>query len=129
MHDKFLEIETKTDDFVDITEDVEEVVTRSGVKEGVCLVFNIGSTGSILVNENEEGLLEDFREMLDKLAGGRHNHPSNAHSHLKAGLIGPGKTIGVRDGKLELGTWQRILFCEFDVRPRERKILVKVTGD
>lgn len=129
MHDKFLEIETKTDDFVDITEDVEEVVTRSGVKEGVCLVFNIGSTVSILVNENEEGLLEDFREMLDKLAGGRHNHPSNAHSHLKAGLIGPGKTIGVRDGKLELGTWQRILFCEFDVRPRERKILVKVTGD
>lgn len=126
MYEQVLEFSAKTDEFLDITEDVREVVAGSEVRNGVCLIFNLGSTGAILVNENEDGLLEDFRETLDRLASGRHHHPSNAHSHLKAGLVGPGKIIGVKDGKLELGTWQSIIFCEFDVRPRSRKVLVKV---
>ena len=129
MYEEILEFSARTDDFVDITGKVEEIVGKSRVKNGLCLVFNLGSTGAILVNENESSLLEDFRETLEKITSGRHRHPSNAHSHLKAGLVGPGKIIGVKDEKLELGTWQSILFCEFDVRPRSRKVLVKVIGD
>lgn len=129
MYEEVIEFSTEVDELVDITERVEEVVERSGIKNGLCLVFNLGSTGAILINEWEEGLLEDFKEILAKLTSGRHRHPSNAHSHLKAGIIGPGKVIGVRNGKLELGTWQSIIFCEFDVRPRNRRVLVKVIGD
>ena len=129
MYQETINFSTEIDEFVDITDRVEEVVRKSGIKDGVCLVFNLGSTGAILINEWEEGLLQDFKETLEKITSGRHRHPSNAHSHLKAGFIGPGKLIGVRNGKLELGTWQSIIFCEFDVRPRERKVLVKVIGD
>jgi len=128
-YQEIIEISTKTDDFVDITSMVEEIVNRSNVKDGMCLVFNLGSTGSILINEYEYNLLEDFKETLEKITSGKHHHPSNAHSHLKAGLLGPGKVIPVKDGELQLGTWQSIIFCEFDVRPRKRRILVSVVGD
>ena len=129
MYQKIIEISTNPDDIIDITSDVEEIVEESKIKDGVCLVFNLGSTGSILINENEDGLLEDFRETLKGITSGKHRHPSNAHSHLKAGLIGPGKVVPVKDGSLQLGTWQSIMFCEFDIRPRERKILVTVIGE
>ncbi len=129
MYQDFIELSTKTNDMVDITPMVREIVQKSGVKDGTCLVFNTGSTGAVLINEYEEGLLEDFRETLKRIASGKHRHPSNAHSHLKAGLVGPGKTVALKDGELELGTWQSIIFCEFDVRPRKRRILVRVTGD
>ena len=129
MYQDFVEISTKTGDIIDITNEVEKIVNDSGIKNGFCLVFNTGSTGSILVNENESRLLEDFGEMMGKLTEGEHNHPSNAHSHLKAGLMGPGKTMGIDNGELQLGTWQSIMLWEFDVKPRERKILVKVIGD
>jgi len=129
MHSDFVEFSTETNDLIDITNEVEKIVDKSEIKNGICLIFNIGSTGAILINENEERLFKDFVEFFEKLTAGRHHHPSNAHSHLKAGLIGPGKTISVREGKLELGTWQRIIFCEFDTCPRNRKILVKVIGE
>ena len=129
MYKEYIELSTKTDDLIDITPKVEEIVKKSGVREGLCLVFNIGSTGAVLINEYEDRLLEDFGKMFGKLTSGHHRHPSNAHSHLKAGLVGPGKTIGVSDGRLELGTWQSIIFCEFDVCPRERRVLVKVVGN
>ena len=129
MYSDFIKISTRTNDLVDITEEVEKIVRKSGVKRGLCLVFNSGSTGAIMINEYEERLLEDFRELFEKLSSGKHRHPSNAHSHLKAGLIGPGKTISIKDGKMELGTWQSIIFCEFDTCPRERSILVRIIGD
>ena len=129
MYQDFVEISTKTGDIVDITGKVEKIVQESGIEEGMCLVFNTGSTGSIIVNENESRLLEDFREMMGNLTRGEHRHPSNAHSHLKAGLMGPGKTTGIKEGELQLGTWQSIMFWEFDVKPRDRKILVKIFGD
>jgi len=128
MYQEYLEFSTNTGDMIDITSEVEEIVKKSGIKNGLCLVFNIGSTGAILINENEEDLIKDFGEMFGKLSEGIHRHPSNAHSHLKAGLVGPGKTIAVNNGELELGTWQSVIFCEFDVKPRKRKVLVKVIG-
>jgi len=129
MYSDFINFSTNTNDLIDITDEVKKIVDKSRVKDGLCLVFNIGSTGAIMINENEERLFEDFREFFGKLTTGRHRHPSNAHSHLKAGLIGPGKTISVKGGKLELGTWQSIIFCEFDTCPRNRKVLVKVVGE
>ena len=129
MYQETINFSTEIDEFVDITDRVEEVVRKSGIKDGVCLIFNLGSTGAILINEWEEGLLQDFKETLEKITSGRHHHPSNARSHLKAGIIGSERVIGVKKGELELGTWQSIIFCEFDVRPRERKVLVKVIGD
>lgn len=129
MYQDYIEISTKEGDIVDITSEVEEIVKESGIENGHCLVFNLGSTGSILINENESRLLDDFRELFEKISSGGHRHPSNAHSHLKAGILGPGKTIAFKNNQLQLGTWQSIMFCEFDVKPRDRRILVSVIGE
>ena len=129
MYQEILKLSTKPEDIIDITNEVQEIVERSRIKNGICLIFNLGSTGAILINENDFALLEDFREMLKKLTAGKHQHPANAHSHLKAGLIGSEKAVPIKNGELQLGTWQSIMFCEFDIRPRERKILVTVIGE
>ena len=129
MYQEIIKLSTKTDDFIDITPEVGEIVEKSGIKDGLCLVFNIGSTGSVIINEYETRLLNDFKETLEKITSGKHMHPSNAHSHLRAGLLGPGKVISIENGQMQLGTWQSIIFCEFDVRPRDRRILVTVIGD
>ena len=92
MYEETIEFSARTGKFVDITGEVEEIVGRSRIKDGLCLVFNLGSTGGILINECENGLLEDFGETLEKITAGSHQHPSNAHSHLKAGIVGSGKT-------------------------------------
>jgi len=128
MYQDFIELSTKEGDMIDITPEVERIVERSGVKEGLCFVFNPGSTGSVFINEYESMLLKDFRDLFEKISSGEYRHPSNAHSHLKAGLLGPGEAISIKDGELQLGTWQSIIFCEFDVKPRNRKILVSVLG-
>ena len=129
MYQEVISFSTDTDDFVDITSEVEEAVGKSEIKDGLCLVFNLGSTGAVFINEYESSLLEDFRETLNKLTSGRHRHPSNAHSHLKAGLMGPGEVISVKNGELELGTWQSIIFAEFDVIGRKREVLITVIGE
>lgn len=129
MYRDFIKLSTKEGDMVDITSEVERIIEKSGIENGHCLVFNLGSTGSILVNENEPRLLDDFRELFEKITEGKHRHPSNAHSHLKAGILGPGETIAFKNNQLQLGTWQSIMFCEFDVKPRNRRILVSVIGD
>jgi len=128
MYQDFIELSTKEGDMVDITSEVEKIVEKSGIKEGLCFVFNPGSTGSVIINEYEPNLLEDFRKTFSKIVEGEHLHPLNAHSHLKAGLLGPGKFVSIKKGELQLGTWQSIIFCEFDVKPRNRKILVSIGG-
>jgi len=129
MYQDFIELSTKEGDMVDITSEVEKIVEDSGIEEGFCLVFNPGSTGAVIVNEYEERLLEDFKELFSKITLGNHRHPSNAHSHLKAGLLGSGKTLCIKNSKLQLGTWQSIIFCEFDVKLRNRKLIISVLSD
>ena len=121
-------------DLVDITAEVEKVVRESGIKSGHVLVFVPGATGAIVTIEHESGLLEDFkrilRELVPKGRGYLHDRiDDNAHSHLRATLLGASECFPVVDGKLIRGTWQQIFFVELDVRPRHRRVIVQVVGE
>ncbi|RLF86077.1 YjbQ family protein [Thermococci archaeon] len=120
-------------DLVDITSKVEEIVGRSGVKEGQVLVFVPGATGAVVTIEHEKGLLEDFKRILKEIvpkgAGYRHDLiDNNAHSHLRATLLGPSLVLPIIEGKVVRGIWQQIFFVELDVRPRRRRLVVQVMG-
>ena len=118
-------------DIIDITDLVGESVRKSKIQDGICLVFAPHATAGIIINEFEPNIKQDFETVFDKLfpaASYRHNSiDDNAQAHLKSGIVGSGRTVPVDGGSLLLGTWQRILLCEFD-GPRERRIVVKVVG-
>lgn len=122
-----LKIETsKRIELVDITSEIQEEVRKSEIPEGICLISTRHTTAGIIVNENESGLREDLLNLLDKLvptsAGYRHDRiDNNADSHLRAVLLGASEALPILEGKLELGTWQRIFFAEMD-GPRNRTI-------
>jgi secondary thiamine-phosphate synthase enzyme len=124
-----LKIETsKRIELVDITSAVQEEVRKSEISEGMCLISTRHTTAGIIINENESGLKEDILDLLNKLvpagAGYRHDRiDNNADSHLRAVLLGASETLPVSEGKLELGTWQRIFFAEMD-GPRSRTVNV-----
>jgi secondary thiamine-phosphate synthase enzyme len=122
-------------DIHDITQQVAEIVARSGVRVGIAHVFNVGSTGAIGTIEFEPGLQGDLPEMLDKLMPpSRHYghelawHDGNGHSHLQATLLGPSISVPVDGGQLVLGTWQQVFHLECDIKPRRREIVVTVLG-
>ena len=115
---------------LDLTDSVAALV--KGVKEGICLVYLPHATAGIIVNEYEPNIEQDFLEFFSKLvpksAEWKHNKiDDNAEAHLKSALAGPSATVPVADGKLVLGTWQRILLCEFD-GPRRRRFQVQVVS-
>ncbi len=121
-------------DLVDVTSEIEGVVRESGIQNGQVLVFVPGATGAIVTIEHEPGLLEDFKGALRELvqAGKGYLHDridDNAHSHLRATLLGPSECFPVVDGRLVRGTWQQIFFVELDVRPRHRRVIVQVVGE
>jgi secondary thiamine-phosphate synthase enzyme len=121
-------------DIVDLTREFRKLVEKSSVKNGVLSANTIGSTGALTTIEYESGVLDDFREILHKLvpkgAGYKHDYiDSNAHSHLRASLIGPSITISIQDGKLQLGTWQQPVFVCLDVRSRSRRVSVTIVGE
>ncbi len=118
---------------VDLTEGVRSVVTRSGVQAGVAAVFAVGATVGVTTLEHEPGAIADLQALLDRLVPpeGSYEHnvrndDTNAHSHLRAALIGPSETIPIVGGELGLGTWQQIVLLDFDDRPRERVVSVQV---
>lgn len=120
----------------DLTGRVEEVVAASGIRAGTATVFTPSSTSALTTIEYEDGALEDLRRALDEVAPPgrdyRHNlrwGDGNGHAHLRAALLGPSVCIPIVDGQLTLGTWQQVLFLDFDVRPRQREILVQVVGE
>lgn len=122
-----LKIETsKRVELIDITSEIQKEVRKSEIPEGVCLVSTRHTTAGIIINENESGLKEDILDLLNKLvptgAGYRHDRiDNNADSHLRAVLLGASEALPVSEGKLELGTWQRIFFAEMD-GPRTRTV-------
>ncbi len=121
-------------DLVDITAEVEGIVEESGIENGIALVFVPGATGAIVTIEHESGLLEDFRralkELIPKGKGYLHDRiDDNAHSHLRATLLGASECFPVVNGRLVRGTWQQIFFVELDVRPRHRRVMVQVVGE
>jgi secondary thiamine-phosphate synthase enzyme len=120
-------------DIVDITERIKEEVKRSNIKDGFCLVFSFGSTTGITIIENEPNLLKDFKELMEKLIPANKNYyhdsvwgEKNGFSHLRSSLIKPFLILPVENKELVLGTWQQVVFIDFDNREREREILIKV---
>jgi len=120
----------------DLTERVAEVVSRSGVRAGTATVFTPSSTSALTTIEYEDGALEDLRRALDEIAPPerdyRHNlrwNDGNGHAHMRAALLGPSLSLPVVEGRLTLGTWQQVLFLDFDVRPRQREVVVQVVGE
>lgn len=123
-------------DIHDLTGEVARIVSASNIKTGTAHVFNIGSTAALGTIEFEPGLEQDLPDMLDRLippsrAYGHEQawHDGNGHSHLQATLLGPSLTVPISEGKLALGTWQQIFHLECDVRGRDRKVVVTVSGD
>ncbi|MEM4390130.1 MAG: secondary thiamine-phosphate synthase enzyme YjbQ [Candidatus Micrarchaeia archaeon] len=118
---------TKKIELLDITESVREVVSTSGVREGICLVFVPHATAGLLINEWEPRLVTDIERTMARLVPrGDYAHnviDDNAEAHLSNILVGCERSIPIIDGDLALGTWQRIILCEFD-GPRTRKVLV-----
>jgi len=118
-------------DVVDITSMVEKAVKDSGIRNGLVTVFIPGATGAITTIEFEPNLVQDFKDILEKLVPktGHYRHPVNGHSHLRASILGPSLSVPVADGNLILGTWQQIVFVELDVRPRSRRLIVQIIGE
>lgn len=129
-----LELETTTrETLYDITEQVRTEVAQSGIKNGLVSIYAQGATAAIMIQENwDESVQNDVITLLRKLVprgGWEHDRQDgNADAHLKAGLVGPGETIPLIDGRLALSTWQNIFFCEFDGPRNNRQFIVTVIG-
>jgi len=122
-------------DVVLITGDVREAVRQSGLQDGTVTVFAPGATGAVTTIEYEPGVVKDLQDVLETLVPSDgpwqhnvNNGDGNGHSHVRAGLLGPSLTVPLVDGRLTLGRWQDIVFCDFDARPRERNLVVQVMG-
>jgi len=121
----------KREEFVDITSEVQNAVSESGVKDGVCIVFNPHTTAGLTINENADpdvvsDIIKHLRKVVPEDAGFAHSE-GNSDAHIKASLMGSSLNILVEGGRLVLGTWQGVYFCEFD-GPRSRKAYVQVLG-
>jgi len=134
---KQIKISSKSEnDIIDITEQVADAISKSGISNGTVTVFVSGSTGAITTIEYEPGLVKDFPEMLSRISPDDINysheemwHDGNGRSHVKASLVGPSLTVPFKDGELLLGQWQQIVFLELDTRARTRSIVLQIIGE
>ena len=134
---EYLTFEVKTRRaFVNITEDVSKLVTKSKIQEGLCLVNAMHITASVFINDNEGGLLHDYEKWLEGLAPHEptsqyeHNKTGedNADAHLKRQIMGREIVIAITNGKLDFGPWEEIFYGEFDGK-RSKRVLVKIIGE
>jgi secondary thiamine-phosphate synthase enzyme len=133
-------------DFVDLTDDLLDLVLRSGVRTGMALVFSPHTTGAIVINEREEGFARDVDDLVQRLVPFEHEYAHddadlrtenledehaipNGHAHCRHALVGaPSQAIPIIEGTLQLGRWQRVFFFECD-RSRDRRVLMQVLGE
>lgn len=134
-HTEYLTFNTKKHrEYVHITPQVESAVNKSGVREGLALVSAMHITAGVYVNDNEPGLLNDIDQWLETLAPFRPDYrhhetgEDNGDSHLKAILVHHQVIVPITAGRLDLGTWQRVFYAEFDGR-RSKRVIVKILGD
>lgn len=127
---------TADTDILDLTEEMAATVEDSGVAEGTVTVFTPGATAGVTTLEYESGCLNDLRRAFELLAprDGDYEHnlrwgDGNGYSHVRAALLGPSLTVPIVEGRSLLGTWQQVIVCDFDNRPRTRKIVVQVQGE
>ena len=125
---------SKRIELINITDKVEEVLKKSGIKEGLCLVNAMHITASVFINDDEHGLHKDFEIWLEKLAPygkDKYNHnvgEDNGDSHLKRTIMGREVVIAVTEGRLDFGPWEQIFYGEFDGM-RKKRVLVKIIGE
>jgi secondary thiamine-phosphate synthase enzyme len=122
-------------DVIDLTEHVDRIVAGSGVRAGIVNVSGRGSTLAVTTIEFEPGAVADLRSALERIAPANDDYAHNArwgdhngYAHLRSALMGTAKSFPVSNGTVHLGTWQQIILCDFDDRPREREITVTVVG-
>ncbi len=130
---KNINIKTKTrTEFVDITSEIQQVIDEAGIKDGICCMYVPHTTAGITINEGADpSVVSDIQRTLSKLIPNNLNYShmeGNSDAHIKSTVVGASKTVIIDDGKLLLGTWQSIFFCEFD-GPRHRRVLVKLISD
>ena len=123
-------------DIQDITPQVEGAVGDSGLGSGLVTIFCPGSTGGLTTIEYESGVVADLQQIMDEIAPPgrdyRHHlrwHDDNGHAHVRAALVGPSLTVPFVEGRLTLGTWQQIVFLDFDTRPRSRQVVLQILGE
>ena len=121
---------------VNITADLHEVLEETGLQNGLLTVFVPGATGALTTVEFEPGLIEDLKELWETIIPSTktYNHDrawgdGNGHSHLRASLVGPSLTLPFSTGEFTLGTWQQVIFIDFDVRKRSRKLVLQFIGE
>ncbi len=131
IHTKKIKVKLKSQGFHNITREVEDAVRESGIEDGVCLIFSIGATSGLIINEDEPMLLEDLRNSLNEVANENkiYHHVENAYSHIRSILVGNSKVIPIKNKKLVLGTWQEIMVANFDTRSREREVFIMIFGE
>lgn len=122
-------------DIINISPQVEEFVSGHAICNGSAVLFIAGSTAGLTTIEFEQGAVNDLRRAIERIVPENivYEHDArwgdgNGYAHVRAALLGPSLTIPVKDGKLFLGTWQQIVLCDFDNRPRTRKIVIQLQG-
>ncbi|MBN2469663.1 MAG: YjbQ family protein [Anaerolineae bacterium] len=137
VHTATLSLQTEGDaQVIDVTPEVAQVLRESGLEAGIVTVFCPGSTGALTTIEYESGAVRDFKRLFDEIADPERPYAHNArwgdgngHSHVRAALLGPSLTVPFAEGVLLLGTWQQIVFVDFDNRGRQRRLIVQVMGE
>ncbi|MCB8983473.1 MAG: YjbQ family protein [Ardenticatenaceae bacterium] len=123
-------------DILDITNEVVMAVQQSGLRQGTVTLFSPSATSSVTTIEYESGCLHDLRRLFDEIVDPTRDYAHNArwgdgngHSHVRAALLGPSLCVPFVDGRLTLGTWQQIIFIDFDNRPRRRELVLQIIGE
>ena len=134
MQEEFYLSTKKKQELIDITSQVNSIIKKSKVNQGICNVFAAHATAAIIINENyDPNICLDLIDSLNKIIPPgiwRHDEiDGNADSHIKSAILGPSETIPIKNNKLELGQWQSMMFAEFDGPRNDRKIIVTILGD
>ena len=137
IQSEYMEFSTNGDaDMVDVTEQVAQVVAGCGMTSGIVTLFTPSATSGLTTIEYESGCVSDLRRLFDEIVNPEQHYAHNArwgdgngHSHVRAALLGPSLTVPFVNGRLTLGTWQQIIFIDFDNRARRRRLVVQVIGE
>jgi secondary thiamine-phosphate synthase enzyme len=123
-------------DVIDITDRLSEALDESGLQNGTITIFCPSSTSALTTIEYEAGLISDLRRLFDQIVDPRQNYAHNArwedgngHSHVRASLLGASLTVPFVNARLTLGTWQQIVYVDFDIRSRQRELVVQIIGE
>ena len=123
-------------DVIDITNQVSVILSEVGLNNGIVIVFCPSSTSAVTTIEFEEGCVSDLRRLFDEIVNPTRNYAHNAawgdgngHSHVRAAVLGASFTVPFVNGKLTLGTWQQIIYVDFDIHPRRRELVIQIMGE